>query len=177
MAENNDLPTKLLWIDLEMTGLNPTTQRIIEVAALVTDFEFNQLDKYEAVIHQPDSILDAAEQWPRENMQDLFDQVRDSQVGEEQVIAELAELIQRNFGDEPAVLAGNSIHQDRLFIRQWWAPVEKKLHYRMLDVSTLKIWIQGSQGEAFAKQEKHRALEDIEESIDELKWALGKLRD
>lgn len=171
----NDIPNKLLWMDLEMTGLDPSTQRIIEVACIVTDFECTELARFQAIIHQPDRVLNAAEDWPKAHMQQLFAESRESEKREEDVANELATFIVAHFADEPAVLAGNSIHQDRRFIRQWWPSVEKKLHYRMFDVSSFKIWVQGTSQEQYAKQETHRALSDIEESIAELKWCLERL--
>ena len=172
----NDIPTKLLWVDLEMTGLEPSKQHIIEVAALVTDFELNEVARYEAVIHQPEPILDAAEDWPKENMQQLFDEVRQSDKNEGTVVDELEAFIQEHWNEERAVLAGNSIHQDRRFIRKWWPRIDALLHYRMFDVSSYKIWVQGTTGEQYVKGEKHRAMGDIEESIEELKWSLDQLK-
>lgn len=171
----NDVPAKLLWVDLEMTGLDPNSQRIIEVAALVTDFSLAETARYEAVIHQPEPVLDRAEAWPKQNMHRLFDEVRRSQKNEATVVDELVTFIGEHFADEPAVLAGNSIHQDRRFIRQWWPRIEEKLHYRMLDVSSFKIWVQGALGQEMQKSETHRARDDIEESIAELKWCLASL--
>lgn len=167
---------KLLWIDLEMTGLDPKNQRIIEVGVIVTDYDFTERARYEAVIHQPAEVLDTAEDWPKENMAELFATVSESKTDERQVIQELTQLIDTHFDGEPAVLAGNSIHQDRRFIRQWWPEVEAKLHYRMLDVSSFKIWIEATTEKAFEKTDAHRALEDIEESIAELKWSLKQLQ-
>lgn len=170
-------PKKILWMDLEFTGLDHNKQRIIEVGILVTDFKFNELDKYEAVINQSDQILAAAEDWPKENMQPLFDEVRSSEIQETTVISDICDLIDRNFIDEPVILAGNSIHSDRKFVKAWWPEVDAKLHYRMLDVTSYKVWLQGSDGEPYAKQSSHRALEDIRESINEMKWSLEQLRD
>lgn len=173
-------PTKLLWVDLEMTGLDPATQHIIEIAAKVTDFDFTELASYEALIRQPEEVFEQATEWNKQNHGipgGLFDRAREQGKPEEQVVGELVELVRGQFGAEPAVLAGNSIHQDRRFIRQWWPDVEKLLHYRMLDVSSLKIYMQGKYGLDFAKQESHRALGDIEESIAEwqfyMDWLLG----
>ena len=171
----NDNPSKLLWIDLEMTGIDPSKQRIIEVAAIVTDFNLHEIARYDSIIHQPDPVLDNAEDWPKENMQGLFEQVRKTHKNEGTVVDELEEFISKYFHGEPAVLAGNSIHQDRRFIRRWWPRIEALLHYRMLDVSTLKVWIQGAHGQQFEKSEQHRAQGDIEESIEELRWALELL--
>ena len=170
------MASPLVWIDLEMTGLDPESQRIIEVAVLVTDFELNELGRLERIIHQSDAVLENAEAWPKENMASLFDQVRESKHVEADVQAELCQLVQVHFGNEKAILAGNSIHQDRKFIRQWWADLESLLHYRMLDVSTLKVWLQGSKQVVFDKSETHRAMDDILESIAEFKWALEVLK-
>lgn len=171
-----ELPTQLLWVDLEMTGLDPYTQRIIEVAAIVTDFEFNEVAKYEAIIHQEEDVLEKAEDWPKANMQKLFKEVRKSKTSEEQVVTDLLDLIHDHFPEEAVILAGNSIHNDRRFIRNWWPNIEGHLHYRMLDVSTFKIWLQGTKGVSFEKSEEHRALGDIRESISELKWCLEQLK-
>ena len=166
---------KLLWMDLEMTGLDPSTQRIIEVAVIVTDYELTEIDTYEAIIHQDESILKTAEDWPRENMKTLFQEVRESKTTEPQVVGQLLEFIHKHFNEQLAVLAGNSIHQDRRFIRQWWPNIEGHLHYRMLDVSAYKLWLEGTKKISFQKTETHRALADTRESIAELKWALSQL--
>ncbi|HSW90953.1 MAG TPA: exonuclease domain-containing protein, partial [Candidatus Saccharimonadales bacterium] len=92
------------------------------------------------------------------------------------VVDELTDLIHDQFASEPAVLAGNSIHQDRRFIRQWWPEVEALLHYRMFDVSSFKVWMQGKYGLEFEKKETHRALDDIDESIAELQYYLEWFR-
>ena len=94
---------------------------------------------------------------------------------EQAVQNSFTEFIDKNFGNEPAILAGNSIHQDRRFIRQWWPQVDSKLHYRMLDVSSYKIIMQNKFGKEFTKKETHRALDDIKESIAELKFYLKTL--
>jgi oligoribonuclease len=172
----SDNATKLLWVDLEMTGLNPQTQRIIEVAAVVTDMQLTEIARYEAIVHQPDSVLKSAEAWPRENMKPLFKEVSDSSNDEITVQTEFSAFIAHHFNEEPAVLAGNSIHQDRRFIRQWWPDVESKLHYRMLDVSSYKIWIGATSDVEYPKGEAHRALQDIQESIAEFQWSLEQLK-
>lgn len=170
-----EFPDKILWVDLEMTGLDPKKQRIIEIAAIVTDFKLKELGRFERIVHQSGRVLRKAEAWPKANMKQLFLEVEESAFSEKEVIVEFADFIREHFGTEPAVMAGNSIHQDRRFIRARWEEVEERLHYRMLDVSTLKIWLGGTKQKSFAKKESHRALDDILESIAELKWSLKEL--
>ncbi len=167
---------KLLWVDLEMTGLHPINDRILEVAAIVTDFNFNLIDEYEAVVFQPPQILANMNEWSRSqhSANGLLSRVQVAP-NEQHVVNDFVGFVRRNFGQEPAILAGNSIHQDRRFIRQWWPDVEKLLHYRMLDVSSYKIIMQNKYSIEFTKQESHRALGDIQESIAELKFYLNYL--
>lgn len=173
MIDKKAVPTKLLWVDLEMTGLDPLEDVILEVAAEITDFDFKTLASYEAIIAQPRDLV--VERMQKNNWWAEFPANRDEFVAKintgkpsDQVQAELIELIEQNFGDEPAVLAGNSIHNDRLFIKQWWPELDLKLHYRMLDVSAWKILMQGKYGVTFEKKEVHRAFDDIQASIAEL---------
>ena len=175
--DKDQLPTKLLWVDLEMTGLDPAKDVILEVSAIITDFNFSKLADYEAVIHQSDEALTNMSAWPAQQhkISGLSEKVRQQGRPEAEVEHELAELIRTNFGLESAVLAGNSIHFDRLFIRQWWPEVESLLHYRMLDVSSFKVLMQGKYNLPFAKKDVHRATADIEASIDELKFYLDWL--
>ena len=172
MEINKKLPvTRLLWVDLEMTGLDPQNDVIIEVAAEVTDWTFKTLASYEAVIHQSDDVLNRANPWAKEQhaKSGLTEKVRQSTKMESMVINEFAAFIREQFGDEPAILAGNSIHNDRLFIRRWWPEVEGLLHYRMLDVSSWKLVMQGKFGlPEFEKNDNHRAFDDIHASIAEL---------
>ena len=160
---------KLLWIDLEMTGLDAKVDRILEVAAIVTDYGFNELAQYETVVFQPPEVLEHMGEWSKEHhaASGLTARVP---YGETEGLAEqsLSKLITKHF-DEPAVLAGNSIHKDREFIRAYWPGVEKKLHYRMLDVSAWKVVMQNKFEMEYRKAEAHRALDDIRESIGELK--------
>ena len=184
-------PTKLLWIDLEMTGLNPNEDRILEVGVIITDFEFNELATYESVVFQEQAELDRMKSAPwfewegskRVEKGTVYDMAQNNGLldkvklgkAEAAVQKEVIELTKQHF-EGPAVLAGNSIHQDRRFIRQWWPDFEKHLHYRMLDVTSFKVWMQGSRGHEFQKPDEHRALEDIRGSIEELQYYLDKLQ-
>jgi oligoribonuclease len=174
IIDKHAVPTKLLWVDLEMTGLDASKDVIIEVAAEITDFNFKTLANYEALVLQPEEKLTGMNEWAQaqHDGSGLTDRVRREGKPEKEVVHELVGFIQAQFGDEPAVLAGNSIHNDRLFIRQWWPEVEARLHYRMLDVSAWKVFMQGAYGVQFEKKETHRAFDDIQASIAELQHYL-----
>lgn len=177
MIDKKAVPTKLLWVDLEMTGLSPQEDVILEVAAEITDFNFKTLASYEAIVQQPRELVVERMQknvwWADfpEN-RDEFVRKMDSGKPSAQVEQELVALVEQHFGNEPAVLAGNSIHNDRLFIRQWWPEFDLKLHYRMLDVSAWKVFMQGRYDVNFEKREVHRAFDDIQASIAELQHYL-----
>jgi oligoribonuclease len=189
MSKNK--PTKLLWADLEMTGLDPEEDRILEVAIIVTDFDFNEIETYESVVFQDEALVEERmKQSPwyentygeRKKVGTVYDMAKASGLlekiakgkPEEKVIEEVSALIKRNFEHE-AILAGNSIHQDRRFIRKWWPSVDEMLHYRMLDVTSFKIFMQGKYGQEFKKNNEHKALEDIRGSIQELQYYINKL--
>ena len=166
--------TKLLWVDLEMTGLDVDEHVIIEVAAEVTDWNFKTLASYEAVVTHSDDVLARSNPWARDQhlKSGLTERVRSEGRPEQAVIRELADFITAQFGSEPAVLAGNSIHNDRLFIKKWWPEVDSLLHYRMLDVSAWKLVMQNKYDVAFEKKDAHRAFDDIQASIAELQYYL-----
>jgi oligoribonuclease len=177
MIDKNMIPTKLLWVDLEMTGLDPVEDVLLEVAAEITDFEFKTLGSYESCISQDRGVVVARMQanlfWKEfPHNRDQFLNNLDKGKPLAQVEKELVALVEQHFGTEPAVLAGNSIHNDRNFIKQWMPTLDLKLHYRMLDVSSFKILMQGKYGEVFAKSSAHRAFEDIQGSIAELQHYL-----
>src|SRR5665647_1250909 len=121
IIDKNAVPTKLLWVDLEMTGLDVQSDVIIEVAVEVTDFNFKTLASYEAIIHQPDNVMERANDWAKQQhaISGLAERVRTQGRPEQEVVHELVGFIQAQFGDEPAILAGNSIHNDRNFIKRW----------------------------------------------------------
>ncbi len=162
-----------------MTGLEPLKDRIVEVAIEITDFNFKTIASFEAVINHPDSVVNAMNPWAasQHNASGLTAKIRNSKISEQEAIKDIVELIKENFGEEPAILAGNSIWNDRNFIRQWWPEVDSLLHYRMLDVSSLKILMQGKYGYVFEKDSSHRAFDDIQASIAELQDYINKLKD
>lgn len=177
--------TKILWMDLEMTGLDPIEDRIMEVAAIVTDWDFKELASYEAVIKVgPRLVEKRMKKGPAAGFWNRFPEVRDALIDQNlkkgksgrTVENELLEFIDKHFGNEPIILAGNSIHMDRRFIINEWHRFDARLHYRMLDVSAWKVVFEGKYKKKFAKPEAHRALEDIRGSIEELKYYLAKVR-
>ncbi len=170
--------TKLLWVDLEMTGLDVDKDVIIEVACEVTDFDFKTLASYEAVIKQSDHALENMNDWSKIQHQasGLTERIKNEGREETEVVHELVGFIKAQFGSEPAILAGNSIHNDRNFIKKRWPKVEELLHYRMLDVSSFKILMQAKYGVNFGKREVHRAFDDIQASIAELQYYLQALK-
>lgn len=175
MAELKKItPTKLLWVDLEMTGLDPQKDRIVEMAAIVTDWNFTELAVLETGVRQNEEeirSLFAANPWASARPQETAEEIQASLAGrpEPEVEVMLLHMIDTHFAPgEPALLAGNSVHCDRGFIKKWWPNVEQRLHYRMLDVSAWKVVMQGRYGVEFKKAETHRALADIRESIAEL---------
>lgn len=170
---------KLLWIDLEMTGLDPVKDRIIELAAIATAWDLEPMAEMTAVVKVPEKLMQermVGEFWEKnaESRAALMAQNAEGKSAKA-VEQELLDFIDKYFGEE-VILAGNSIHQDRKFIDCEWPEVAKRLHYRMLDVSAWKVYFEGARKEKFLKREEHRALDDIKGSIDELKWYIGKLR-
>lgn len=182
MIDKHAVPTKLLWVDLEMTGLDPQQDLILEVAAEVTDFEFKTLANYEAIVKQPrEKVVERMQKniWWKDFPANRDEFITKTATGKpsQQVEQELIKLVEEQFGAEPAVLAGNSIHNDRGFIKRWWPQLDLKLHYRMLDVSAWKVLMQGKYGVQFDKKEVHRAFDDIQASIAELQYYLQWLKD
>ena len=168
----------LVWLDMEMTGLDPDKERIIEIATILTDGQLTEIAVGpELVIHQADAILAAMDDWNKSHhgASGLTERVKASTVtdgdAEAQTLAFLNEHISQK---ERPVLAGNSIHQDRRFIRRYMPALEKRLHYRMVDVSAIKElarrWYPAIIAKQPPKKETHRALDDIRESIDELRF-------
>ena len=170
---------KLLWVDLEMTGLDSVEDRILEVAAIATDMKLKEVARYEAVVKVDSELIKkrmVGEFWEKnsESRDGLMKQNEDGKPVSE-VEKELIDFVDKNFGKE-IYLAGNSIHQDRKFIEREMPELNKRLHYRMLDVSAWKIYFEKALKKKFTKPEAHRALSDIGGSIEELKWYLTFLK-
>ena len=177
---------KVLWIDLEMTGLDPEHDRILEVAAIATDWDFNEVATFESAVKVDEELVKkrmVGKFWEEftESRDGLIKQNLVAIDNAEAVEAKLIDFVKQNFAqelekDEKILLGGNSIHQDRRFIRNEWPKLDKMLHYRMLDVSAWKVVMNGKFKRVFAKPEDHRALEDIRGSIMELEFYLKKVK-
>jgi len=177
MILKNMVPTKLLWMDLEFTDFDYPNSLMLEVSVEITDFDFKTIASYEARIKNDPVKL--AKRLKLNTFWEEFtanrdDFVKNNSKGKpiKKVEEELIALIEEHFGDEPAVLAGNSIHSDRQVITVHWPKLDLKLHYRMLDVSSFKVLMQGKYGVMYDKTTTHRAYDDIQASIAELQFYL-----
>jgi oligoribonuclease len=174
---------KILWVDLEMTGLDPEKDRILEVAAIATDWKFNEIATYEGVV-KVGSRLMARRMKVGKDFWDAHPEARDGLIAQNKggrsartIENELLAFIDEHFEEDTRVLlAGNSIHQDRRFIVNEWRRLDVRLHYRMLDVSAWKVVFEGRFKKKFMKPEEHRALGDIRGSIMELQYYLAKIK-
>jgi oligoribonuclease len=166
----------LLWLDMEMSGLEPDRERILELATILTDGNLAEIAVGpELVIHQTEAVIAGMDAWNTKHHHGsgLIDRVRASAVTEADAQAQVLAFIDQHVPPkERPVLAGNSIHQDRRFVRRYLPEVEQRLHYRMVDVSTVKElarrWFPGLPIKQ--KKDSHRALDDIRESIEELQF-------
>ena len=166
----------LVWIDMEMSGLDPDTDVILEIATIVTDKDLNILSEGPVfTIRQKPELFDQMDEWNRTHHSEsgLWDKVVSSTIGLEQAEQETLDFIKKYTEPKVSPLCGNSIAQDRLFISKYMPLINNHLHYRMVDVSTIKEltnrWYPGKL-KAPDKKNLHRALDDIRESIDELKF-------
>jgi oligoribonuclease len=166
----------LIWIDMEMTGLVPESDRIIEIATLVTDAELRVVAAGPVlVLHQPDEVLEAMDSWNKSTHKKsgLIEKVRASTLSEAEVERAVLEFLGEHVPASASPMCGNSICQDRRFLARWMPRLEAHFHYRNLDVSTLKELVRRWKPElakGFTKEGKHEALADILESIEELKF-------
>ncbi|NIY85319.1 oligoribonuclease [Vibrio hepatarius] len=166
----------LIWVDLEMTGLDPETHKIIEIATIVTDSELNILAEGPVLaIHQPEAELSKMDEWctTTHTASGLVERVRASDVDEQEAIRQTVAFLEQWVPKGKSPICGNSIGQDRRFLYKHMPELEEYFHYRYLDVSTLKELTRRWKPEVldgFSKQGSHLALDDIRESIAELKY-------
>ena len=167
--------TPLVWVDMEMSGLVPERDRVLEVAMVVTDADLNVLAEAPVyVVHQPDEVLDAMDSWNKSThgKSGLVDKVRASTFTEAEVEARLVEFLRPLVPERTAPLCGNTVHQDRRFMVRYLPLFDAYLHYRIVDVSTLKELAKRWRPDVLAgvsKEGRHEALADIHESIEELR--------
>jgi oligoribonuclease len=165
----------LIWIDLEMTGLNPSADYIIEIATIITDSSLTILaEGPQIVIHQSEAVLERMDEWntTHHRASGLIDLIRESQCTEAEAERLTLEFVSRHVESGKSPMCGNSVCQDRRFLSRLMPRLEQYFHYRNLDVSTVKElrarW--APRIKPFKKENQHRALHDIRASIDELKY-------
>ena len=165
----------LVWMDLEMTGLDPDSERIIEMATIITDGELNTIAEGPVfAIAQPQSYFDAMDEWNQTHHKasGLLDRIAAEGVAEREAEAVTLAFIEQHVAKKEAPLCGNTIWQDRRFLSRYMPTLESYLHYRMIDVSSIKELARRWRPDvsaAFSKKNEHTALADIRESIAELK--------
>ena len=166
----------LIWIDMEMTGLQPDSDRILEIALLVTDAQLNLLAEGPVlVVRQPDEVLEGMDSWNKSTHKKsgLLERVRSAGLAEAEAERRAIQFLSDHVPNGTSPMCGNSICQDRRFLARWMPQLEAYFHYRNLDVSTLKELVKRWKPDlvkGFAKEGKHEALADILESIEELKY-------
>lgn len=168
--------SNLVWVDLEMTGLDPEADVVIEIATIVTDSDLNTLAEGPVIaIRQPDAVLDAMDEWntTHHNRSGLVARVKASDYDEDKAVSETIEFLDQWVPANASPMCGNTICQDRRFMARHLSKLEAWFHYRNLDVSTLKILMQRWRPElesGFSKSGAHLALDDIRESIEEMRY-------
>ncbi|MDP2963961.1 MAG: oligoribonuclease [Sulfurimicrobium sp.] len=174
MAQENN--QNLIWLDMEMSGLSPETDSILEVALVVTDAQLNTIAEAPVmVVYQSDEVLDGMDNWNKgtHGKSGLIDRVKASLLGNAEVEALMIDFLQQHVGAGKSPMCGNSICQDRRFLARHMPKLETYFHYRNLDVSTIKELARRWRPElydGFKKENRHEALADIYESISELKY-------
>ncbi len=172
----SDKKTNLIWIDLEMTGLNPMKDRIIEIALIVTDKNLNVVAEGEAMaIHQSTSVLEKMDDWNTEHHTDsgLWTRVEESEYSVQDAERLSIEFLQEHIDIHRSPMCGNTICQDRRFLAKWMPDLENYFHYRQIDVSSIKeLFTRWNPKilDGFSKMGNHLAMDDVRESIEELKY-------
>ena len=172
---------RLVWVDMEMSGLQPETDRILEIAMIVTDGDLNIVAEGPVlVVHQEDAVLDRMDAWNKgtHGKSGLIDKVKASTLSEADVEAECLAFLKQHVKSSISPMCGNTIHQDRRFMNRYMPKLEAYFHYRNIDVSTIKELCKRWQPEVakgFSKQQAHTALADIIESVEELRYYREKL--
>ena len=172
---------RLVWVDMEMSGLLPETDRVLEIAMIVTDGDLNIVAEGPVlVIHQEDAVLDRMDAWNKgtHGKSGLIDKVKASILTEVEVEAECLAFLKQHVKSSISPMCGNTIHQDRRFMNRYMPKLEAYFHYRNIDVSTIKELCKRWQPEiakGFSKQQAHTALADIIESVEELRYYREKL--
>jgi oligoribonuclease len=175
-ADNSTNQNNLIWLDMEMSGLLPDSDRILELAAVVTDAELNVLAESPVlVVHQSDAVLDGMDAWNKgtHGRSGLIEKVKASTLTEAEASAQMIAFLQQYVPANKSPMCGNSICQDRRFMARYMPDLESFFHYRNLDVSVFKELARRWKPEiysGFKKASRHEALADIYESIDELKY-------
>lgn len=170
---NSDPNTNLIWMDLEMTGVDPEVHRIMQVATLITNQELEVLyDGTEIIIHQPEEALSAANGFVKENLREILEKSRKSTIAESEAEEQLLQIVEKFTTKKKSPLCGNSIWVDRRFVFKYMPRLETHLLYRNIDVSSIKELYKRWRPDLneFKKKKAHTALEDIKESIAELKY-------
>ncbi|MFM9113755.1 MAG: oligoribonuclease [Polynucleobacter victoriensis] len=172
---------RLVWVDMEMSGLQPETDRILEIAMIVTDGDLNIIAEGPVlVVHQEDVVLDRMDAWNKgtHGKSGLIDKVKASTLTEAEVEAQCLAFLKQHVKASISPMCGNTIHQDRRFMNRYMPKLEAYFHYRNIDVSTIKELCKRWQPEVakgFAKKQAHTALADIIESVEELRYYREKL--
>jgi oligoribonuclease len=172
---------RLVWVDMEMSGLLPETDRILEIAMIVTDGDLNIVAEGPVlVVHQEDAVLDRMDAWNKgtHSKSGLIDKVKASTLTEVDVEAACLAFLKQHVKSSISPMCGNTIHQDRRFMNRYMPNLEAYFHYRNIDVSTIKELCKRWQPEVakgFSKQQAHTALADIIESVEELRYYREKL--
>ncbi|XP_069750683.1 small fragment nuclease [Narcine bancroftii] len=172
-----DMATRMVWVDLEMTGLDIEKDKIIEMACIITDSDLNIVaEGPHLIVNQPNELLDGMSEWCAEHhgKSGLTQAVRDSKINLQQAEYEFLSFIRQHTPPGLCPLAGNSVHADKKFLDKYMPQFMRHLHYRIIDVSTIKElcrrWYPDEYEDAPKKKASHRALDDIRESIRELRF-------